>query len=510
MTTSDGPRVALIGVMLESNRFAPPATLADVEGTALLEGEAILGDARADSGTLPLEARAFIRTMDATGPWRPEPILIAAMLPAGPLDGDVWDDFLGRIRQGLAAAGPLDAVYLCQHGAMLATTDEDPDKTLVNLARELAGPGARLVVTLDLHANLDEGLVAAADLVVAYRTNPHVDQRARGEEAALGLRLMLAGEADPKSAFIRLPLTPPSVTLLTADHPYGTLIDRGERARQALGGAVLNVSILGNFVFTDCARNGLSIVVTARHDLRIARRLAKELAEEAWAARRDFVRALTPLEEAVHLAEDKKRPPLLLADVADNPGGGGSGRTTELLAALVASGAEDVLYGSFFEPEIARLAHEKGVGAEIEARFNAHSGTAFDQPFTAMARVVGLGDGKIQGTLGLFAGRWLDLGPSAALRIEGVDVVVISSRAQTADPVFFTMVGLDPARARTVIVKSRGHFRAGFAPYFDRERILEVDAPGLTSPVLSRFDWTRLPRPVFPLDPETTWTPPDW
>lgn len=510
MVDGSGPRVAILGVMLESNRFAPTATLADVESTAVLEGAAILADARGPSGTAPLEARAFIRTMDATGPWRPVPILLAAMLPAGPLEGDVWDDLLHRMRRGLAAAGPLDAVYLCQHGAMLATNDEDPDGTLAKLARELAGSKARLVVTLDLHANLGPDLVEAADLVVAYRTNPHVDQRSRGEEAALALRLMLAGEAEPRSAFIRLPLCPPTVTLLTAEAPYGRLIDLAERRRQELGGRILNVSILGNFVFSDCARNGLSIVVTARHDQALARRLARELALTAWAEREGYARRLTGIDEAVRLALQGDRPPLLMADVADNPGGGGSGRTTGLLKALVESGARDALYGSFFAPEIATAAHAAGLGATIEARFNATPGTAFDSPFTATAEVTGLADGRILGTLGLFAGRRLELGPSAALRIGGVDVVVISKRAQTADPVFFSMVGLDITAARTVVVKSRGHFRAGFAPWFDNDRILEIDAPGLTSPVLSRFTWSRLPRPVFPLDPETAWTPPDW
>jgi microcystin degradation protein MlrC len=120
--------------------------------------------------------------------------------------------------------------------------------------------------------------------------------------------------------------------------------------------------------------------------------------------------------------------------------------------------------------------------------------------------VTALSDGTCVGTRGIWAGRALDVGPSAALDLGGVTVVVTTLRKQCADPVFFTMLGLDPAAARVVVVKSRGHFRAGFAPLFAPERILEVDAPGLTSPVLGRFKFQNLPRPVFPLDPQTTWS----
>jgi microcystin degradation protein MlrC len=194
---------------------------------------------------------------------------------------------------------------------MLAEGDDDPDGTLLRLVRSLLPKHARLVVTLDLHANVSDAMVEAADLVVGYRTNPHVDQRARGEEAALALRLMLAGEADPRTAFIRLPIAPPTVTLLTAEAPYGTLIDLGQRRLAEAGGRLLNVSIFGGFVFSDTAHNGLAILVAARDPKALgeARRLARDLALEVWAERHRFVRRLMPLAEAVDLALATDRAP---------------------------------------------------------------------------------------------------------------------------------------------------------------------------------------------------------
>jgi microcystin degradation protein MlrC len=137
------------------------------------------------------EAAAFVKTMDATGPWTPIPILLAGCHPHGPVDGELMDHFLETIRAGLAQAGALDAVYIANHGAMLATNDEDPDGSVFALVRELVGPHTRIVVTLDLHGNISERMVSNCDLIIGYRTNPHVDMTERGEEAALAKERVL-------------------------------------------------------------------------------------------------------------------------------------------------------------------------------------------------------------------------------------------------------------------------------------------------------------------------------
>jgi microcystin degradation protein MlrC len=398
-------------------------------------------------------------------------------------------------------------VYVANHGAMIATDRDDPDGEIIALARSFV-PKGRVVVTLDLHANISERMVDNCDLIVGYRTNPHVDMTERGEEAALAMRMILAGLADPKSAFIRLPITPAPGGLLTANGPYGDMIDYGVRRRAELSGEILNVSIFGGFVFADTAKNGVAIVVTARNDAVEAQKLACEIAEVGWRERVRFKKVLTPLPKAIALALDTQRQPLIFAEVADNPGGGGTGRTTELLAALHAAGAQSVLYGSFFDPPLAAKAHELGVGARFKAQFNTASGLPCDVPFEADAEVIGLHDGTFVGRLGSSRGRTLILGPSAALRIGGMTVIIISDRSQTLDPMFFEIFGLDIGKAHTVVVKSRGHFRAGFIPWFPPERVVEVDTEGLTSPVLERRQWQRLPRPVYPLDEDVTWTPP--
>ena len=514
MSAKQSPRVALAGIVLESNSFAPIVGEEDFRSRYYLEGEEILAHAASAHSAMPMEMTAFVRAMHATGPWQTVPLILTGTEPGGPVDHGFFVRTVDAMIEALAKAGPVDAVYLSNHGAMTTTESHDPDGEMTVRLREAVGPDVTIVVTLDLHANISQCLVDAADLIVGYQTNPHVDMLERGEEAAHSLRTILAG-ARPEAAFIRLPLTPASVVLLSREGPYADLINYGQRRKRELGGAIFNVSVFGGFVFGDTPKNGVAIVVTGRDDGDAARGLAAEIAERGWADRQRFRKQLTPLDEAVSLAVSVAEKPsaaaVIFSDAGDNPGGGGLGTTTWLLAGLVEAGARGVLFGSFCDPVLAAEAHAKGQGARFEAVFNRDSESEFSRCFSAPARVISLGDGKVVGRRGLYANRAMELGPTCALEIGGeggIVVVVISNRRQTADPMFFEMLGLDIGAARCVCVKSRGHFRAGFDLWFAPEQVYEVDTAGLTSPVLERFQWRGLPRPVYPLDEDTVWSLP--
>jgi microcystin degradation protein MlrC len=513
MNDSQSPRVALAGMVLESNSFAPVTTEEDFRSRYYLEGGEILDQAAREHSVMPMEMTAFVRAMRATGPWEPVPLVLTGTEPGGPVEHGFFQRTIDAMVDALERVGPVDAVYLCNHGAMTTTESHDPDGEMAARVREAVGPDAVIVVTLDLHANISELLVESTDLIVGYQTNPHVDMRERAEEAAHSLRMILAGER-AEAAFIRLPLTPASVVLLTREGPYADLIEFGQRRKRELGGAIFNVSIFGGFVFGDTPKNGIAIVVTGRGDGAAARELTAEIARRGWADRQRFRKQLTSLEDAVALAaatgNDPSAEAIIFSDAGDNPGGGGLGTTTWLLAALVEAGARGVLYGSFCDPALAAEAHDLGEGAGFEAVFNRDGESEFSRRFAAPARVLALGDGDVVGRRGLYAGRAMGLGPTCALEIGGeggIVVVVISNRRQTADPMFFEMLDLEIGAARCVCVKSRGHFRAGFDPWFAPEQVYEVDTAGLTSPVLERFQWKNLPRPVYPLDEDTTWSP---
>jgi microcystin degradation protein MlrC len=503
---SGGPRIALLGIHLESNAFAPPTTEADFRALCYLEGVAILGEAAKPAPAMPAEMSAFIRAWVQRGAWTPVPILLAVAEPGGPVEHDFFETMLAEIARRLTEALPVDAVYISNHGAMTSAREHDADGRLYRLVRDLVGPAVPIVATVDLHANLSDDMVTAADLIVAYRTNPHVDQRERGTEAAAALADMLGGVRYRK-AFVRLPLAPPTVTLLTAAGPYADVINEGQARAKQLP-EIVNVSVTAGFVFADTPKTGLAVLVAARSQA-TADRLAGELAARAWRERPRFNVQITPLGTAVaaakRVADDAALPSLLLADVADNPGGGGRSNTTFILEALQTAGVGGVMLGNFVDPKLAEEAHYRKVGKRFNATFNRGGHIGFTRRYMTEATVLALSDGKCVGTRGVWAGRALDVGPSAALDLGGIVVVVTTLRKQCADPVFFEMLGLDVGQARVVVVKSRGHFRAGFAGHFTPDRIIEVDAPGLTSPVLANFKFEHLPRPVYPLDPDTRW-----
>jgi len=481
------PRVAVLGFHLESNAFAPVSEERHFRSLCYVEGDDISREAGKEVSALPAEIPAFYREMSALGPWTPVPIIVTAAEPGGPVDERFFQATLAAMRTGLAGAGKIDAVYISNHGGMVSTAGPDPDGELYAAVRKIVGPARPVVATVDLHANISGRMAASVDALVSYRTNPHMDQAERAVDAARFLKKFLGGKRAVR-AFVRLPLTPASVTLLTREGPYADAIAYGQTR---VGDGVLDVSVVGGFVFSDTPKNGVAIVVNGVAGTDV-RGVALDIAARVWNDRRRFVKQLTSMEAAIQNHQSS----FIWSDAGDNPGGGGTGQTTALLQRLYEADLRDVLYGIFFEPKIAAAAQ----GArEITARFT--------EGFTVPARVLKTTDGRCVGRRGIWAGRALDLGPTCALQIGGITVVCVSKRKQCADPVFFEMHGLDIGAARTVVVKSRGHFRGGFDEFFAPERVIEVDTPGLTSPVLERLGFKGLPRPVFPLDADAAWKP---
>lgn len=499
------PRVALLGMHLESNAFAPTSTEEDFRKSCYFEGEAMLTEAAKPAPAMPGEIPGFIGVMNQTGPWEAVPIIITATEPGGPADQRFIDATFARMRAMLTAAGPLDAIYICNHGAMTATGSDDPDGALYALCREIVGPTAPVLSTVDLHANISRRMVDSADCIVSYRTNPHVDRRERGAEAASLLRRLLAGERWEKT-HIRMPIAPPTVTLLTARGAYADMIAEGQRH---VGPDLPVVSIVGSFAFSDSPQCGVTILTYGRGAKPKA--LARQLAEFAWAQRERFRVQLMPLQEAVARAAQAGRHnaphAICLADVADNPGGGGRGNTTDVLEALLAAKAERVLLGNFVDAAAAARCHAAGAGATLRLTLNEGRADVYGREVPIEATVLALSDGVVVGRRGVYAGRTVNLGTAAAIRVGGLTMVVCSRRIQCADPVFFETFGLDIGAFSSLVVKSRGHFRAGIDEWYGDERIVEVDAAGLTSPVLERFTWKRLPRPSWPLDRDTQWQP---
>ncbi|MGE0719877.1 MAG: M81 family metallopeptidase, partial [Alphaproteobacteria bacterium] len=252
------PRIAILGIHHEGSRFAPPLTEKDTGEWQRLDGDAMWADATAKKPRSIGGLWGFVRAMNVTGPWTPVPITYLDCGAAGAIDHDWYVRVREAMREGLKRAMPLDGVYFPQHGASITTEELDPDGEQFQMARDIVGPDVPIVATLDLHANVSERMVEATDLLCVYRTNPHTDQSARGREAAMAMRELLAGLKTEK-AFIRLPLMAPQVSQLTAAGPYAEIIAYGQTKVEE---TVMNVSVCGGFTYGDTPDNGMAFIVT--------------------------------------------------------------------------------------------------------------------------------------------------------------------------------------------------------------------------------------------------------
>ncbi|MGH7092484.1 MAG: M81 family metallopeptidase, partial [Stellaceae bacterium] len=288
MSAPESPRIALMGFSIECNKFASVATKAHFLARTYLEGDDIVREARGPNPTMLPETPGFVAAMDRAGRWTPIGIALAMTEPNGPVDHGFFTELMATIRTLLTAALPVDAIYICAHGAAVTTEDDDPEGTLFDMVRGIVGPDVPVAATFDLHANVSDRMVQSIDAFIGYRTNPHLDMRERGAEAAAAIREMLAG-VKTERALIRLPIVAPTVTLLTAAGPYAEMIDFGQTK---LGPEIMNVSVMGGFAYADTAKNGMAIIVTARRDerrnTRAAETVAREIAEFGWAQRTRF------------------------------------------------------------------------------------------------------------------------------------------------------------------------------------------------------------------------------
>jgi microcystin degradation protein MlrC len=266
---------------------------------------------------------------------------------------------------------------------------------------------------------------------------------------------------------------------------------------------MLDVAFFHGFPHTDIPGIVVTVVATADGDAAQARRAARAVGRRIWELRDNFLANLPGADEGVRRALASGQPPVILAEVSDNPGGGGPGDGTHLLRALLAANVPQTCFGFVFDPETARQAHAAGAGATIRVRLGGRTDTLHGAPVEADAYVKCLTDGQFVYTTPMGRGSHVDLGPMARLVIGNVDVLVSSVRTQTLDTEVFLLHGIDVARQRVVALKSQQHFRAGFEHVAGE--IIRVDTPGLTSSNLSSLPFERLRRPIWPLDRAVTY-----
>jgi microcystin degradation protein MlrC len=491
------PRIAVGGFLHETNTFAPTkAAYADfVHGggwPAMTQGADVLKMMR----NINVGLAGFIGEAEIHD-WELIPTIFAAASPCARVTKDAYERIAAVIIDGIKGALPLDAVYLDLHGAMVAEHLDDGEGEILRRAREVIGNELPLVVSLDLHANVTPEMVHHADALIAYRTYPHVDMADTGRAAARHLALLLRTGQRFEKAFRQLPFLIPISWQCTNDQPTKGIY---EKLAALQSQAVPTLSFCPGFPAADFAHCGPSVFAYGRTQAD-AQAAVDKLAALIESHERDFDGRIYAPDEGVRLAMElskNARKPVIIADTQDNPGAGGDSDTTGMLRALVRNKATRAAIGAIYDPASAKAAHEAGIGATVRLALGGKSGIPGDAPFEATFIVEQLSDGKFVAPGPYFGGRDMDMGPSAALRIGDIRVVVSSHKAQLADQAMFRYVGIEPTEQAILVNKSSVHFRADFEPI--AEKLLICAAPGAMPADPASLPWTKL-RPGIRLRP---------
>jgi len=486
-------RIAVGGFQHETNTFAPQrATWADFERADAWPGfirGAELIDA-VEGFNIPIAGA--VETLQELG-HELVPLCWCSAPPCSYVERGAYEKVAGAILDDLAAAGPLDGIYLDLHGAMVAEHHEDGEGELLRRIRALVGDQIPIVTSLDYHTNLTPEMVRYATAMIGYRTYPHIDMAATGSRAAHLLDRLLKDRRPLYKAYRQIDFLIPLVWQCTMAEPAKgifALIDEIEQGSQrgargaSPGGShnqgIVSITHTPGFPPADIAQCGPALVVYG-----LDRDAAEAAADRIAAAIREreagFAGKLyTPDEaviEAMRIAVRATKP-VLLADVQDNPGAGGTSDTVGLLRALIAHRAKGAVIGMIVDPEAAEMATAAGQGALLDCGIGAKVGYAGETPVEAQWRVVRLGDGRFTGTGPMFGGAKFQIGPMALLtdEVSGVSAVLAAKRIQAVDQEMFRHVGVEPAAVPILGLKSTVHFRAHFQPI--AETILCVNSPG--------------------------------
>jgi microcystin degradation protein MlrC len=485
-------RIAIGGIMHESNTFAPmPTDRQRFEEGSLTRGDALLPVWRGAHH----ELGGFIAGAEQFG-YELAPTVMAWATPAGPVDDAVIDEVVVEIVDGCRRASA-DGLLLALHGSMVSRRHPDADGEVLRRLRAALGEAFPIVATLDYHANVSTAMAEHADALVGYQTYPHVDQRRCGLDAASLIVRAMRGEVRPVVALAKPPMILNLLGQETDREPLWSLMARAREAERRTG--LLSVSLMAGFPYADVPEMGPAVIAVADADRAEAQAVADELAGRMWEARQDLFVACPGPEEAVRLALASDRHPVVLVDLGDNVGGGSAGDGTILLAELLRRGARGAVV-VLYDPDAAQAAFRAGPGGRFEQAVGGRVDRLHGDPVTVRGVVRSLHDGAWVEDQPRHGGRRLnDQGPTAVIEVEGPNLLVLNSlRTPPFSLGQLTSLGIDPAGQAILVVKAAVAYKAAYGPIVGR--VIEVDTPGLTAVDPARFTFRHIRRPMFPLD----------
>jgi microcystin degradation protein MlrC len=428
------------------------------------------------------------------------PSILARAMPGGVVERAVYHRFKRIL---LESAHSVDGVCLFLHGAMRAEGYDYCENDLLRDLRATVGPDIPVSIALDMHANIVSEMVETVDAMVAYHTAPHIDAYETGVRAAEMLLRILKDNIEPKIGFTKIPFLLPGEMAQTERDPMKSMMRMVEDLEETPD--VLSASLAVGHCWADIPDTGITALVVTAGDAGLAQAEANNLASTFWERRKEFgVSAEAyPVEEAIHQAMGTEESTVFLSDSGDNPGAGGTTDVPLVLEKLLARGADNVLIAGIWDVETVEACVSAGVGNELTCFIGGKLDKRHGTPLKVTGKVKDLidGDSALEGVRQLTT--HAETGTIAILAIEGVEVILSSSRLSFEDPAQLRALGLEPLNYRIVVLK-RGYLTAPFQAI--SQRSILAFSPGATNCDVTKMEFNRVNRPIYPLDPDMTWT----
>ncbi|MGB0554464.1 MAG: M81 family metallopeptidase [Alphaproteobacteria bacterium] len=439
---------------------------------------------------------AFIDICEREG-WEMVTPIAAQAAPSAPVQDAAYKEISDAIAEAVEAG--CDAVMLDLHGAMVTESMEDGEGALMERLRGIA-PDVPIAVALDMHTNLYPAIADNATTLAGYQTYPHIDNYETGSRAGEALVRVIKDGVTPTLAWGNRPMLPHVMRQGTDDFPNKEIQERAA-AMEKSGEAVI-ATLFSGFPHADIQNAGLSAVVVTDNDPDAARRLCDELLEMAWRDRESWVYKIEPLEKSLTRAKQIDDGPVVLLDHYDNAASGGTQDTMTVLSAILDAGLEDVAAFAICDPEAVQALIAAGVGNEttvmLGGKLDMPSIDKRGEPREVTGKVKLISDGLYRNLGPASTGLLMDMGPTVVFDTGKVEIVVISRQQEPNDKNAFLSLGIDPARKKYLMLKSRIHYRAGFRDI--AKEVIECAGTGVCTSDYDQLTFRNVRRPIYPLD----------
>ena len=484
-------RVAVGGYLVAVNTFVSQRMGLELFQKSVIAGDALLKAGSGDSAIYGFLEGARERNWDAV----PLQFMFPGVGGKATQDAHEWakESFLQQLRQ----TGPVDGVFIQLHGTGAADHLDDCEGDLLAAIRNLVGDKVPIMASLDGHANVTPLMVEQTNMLIGVKTNPHYDFVPVGRKAAQVMAGMVDGSLSP-TAFRAQPAMAPALQKLYI--APGWPMEHLMRQAQNLAASdprILDVSLLEGFFCSEIPETGMSVVVTTDGEPNLAQDIAEQVKEACWTKRQSFHTDMVSVEEAVREAMDSDVGPVILGDLADSGGAGTPGDGTAILAELFKQNAKGAVVGNIADAEAVQQAIQAGIGKSVTLTVGGKADHFHGDPVEISGRVRSIHEGRFtSGTA--FISMTFDRGPTVVLDCGGIEVILTSRPVLVFEPNHFRSLGIEPTERKILACKAEMQHRAGFAGIAGK--IIDVDAPGLATQILSRLPYAKIRRPVFPLD----------